>query len=141
MKVFEVRCTIDAPPERVWARLTDAQALVNGGLGVLRLEGTIAAGERLKVWSEASPDRAFALTVTEFTPHRRMFWTGGMPLGLFKGVRTFTLVQQGNGTTEFILQETFSGPLLALFGGTIPDMTEPFKGFVAGLKKRAEGTS
>ena len=44
----------------------------------------------------------------------------------------FTLVQQGNGTTEFILHEVFSGPMLALIGGSLPDMTEPFKGFVAG---------
>jgi len=39
------------------------------------------------------------------------------------------------------LQEVFSGPLLPLIGGSIPDMTEAFQGFVAGLKKRAEASS
>ncbi len=137
MKVFEVRCTIDAPPERVWARLTDAQALVNGGLGVLRLEGTIAAGERLKVWSEASPDRAFALTVTEFTPHRRMVWTGGMPLGLFTGVRQFTLTPGSRGT-EFHMHEAFTGLMAPLISRSIPDLNPSFQKFARGLQALAE---
>lgn len=60
-----------------------------------------------------------------------------MPLGLFKGVRTFTLTPRGE-QTEFTLHEVFSGPMLKLIGGSIPDMTDAFKGFVAGLKGRAE---
>ncbi len=38
MKRFEVRRTIAASPDAVWARLTDAQALVTGGLGIERLQ-------------------------------------------------------------------------------------------------------
>ena len=60
-----------------------------------------------------------------------------MPLGLFKGGRTFTLTPRGE-QTEFTLHEVFSGPMLALIGGTIPDMNEAFWGFVNGLKARAE---
>jgi hypothetical protein len=29
-------------------------------------------------------------------PRRQLVFTGGMPLGLFKGVRTYTLVAQGS---------------------------------------------
>jgi hypothetical protein len=61
-----------------------------------------------------------------------------MPLGLFKGERTFTLSPQSQGATKFTLREEFSGPLLALIGRSIPDMTSTFEQFAAGLKSRAE---
>jgi hypothetical protein len=35
-------------------------------------------------------------------------------------------------------EEIFSGLLLPVFGRTIPDLTENFKNFAAGLKKQAE---
>lgn len=137
MKHFEVRRTIAAPPERVWAHLTDPQALVGGDLGVERIEGTIAQGSRLKVWSKASPGRAFALRVTEFTPHRSMVWEGGMPLGLFKGVRRFVLTAAG-ANTEFHMREEFSGLLAPLIGRSIPDPQPSFDQFADGLRSMSE---
>ena len=137
MKRFEVRRTIAASPERVWAHLTDGPSLVAGGLGVVRLEGTIAPGASLKVWSAANPGRAFALRVTEFTPHRRMVWRGGMPLGLFTGVRQFTLTPSGSGT-EFHMHEEFSGVLAPLIGKSIPDLQPSFEQFADGLRALAE---
>jgi hypothetical protein len=68
-----------------------------------------------------------------------MEWTGGLPLGLFKGVRTFTLTPNPDSSTNFTVEEVFSGPLLPLFARSLPDMTQPFADFVAGLKARAEG--
>lgn len=137
MKVFEVRRTIAAPPERVWARLIDAPALVAGRLGLTRLEGTIAPGARLTVWSEASPGRAFALRVSEFTPTRCMVWEGGMPFGLFRGVRRFTLTPVGAGT-EFHMREEFSGLLSPLIERSIPDLNPSFETFAKGLQALAE---
>lgn len=137
MKSFEVRCTIDAPPERVWAVLTDTRALVTGGLGVARLEGTIAPGARLKVWSEANPGRAFPVRVAELSPHRRMVWEGGLPLGLFKGVRQFTLTPRG-GRTEFHMREEFTGLMAPIIGRSIPDLTPSFEQFAKGLRALAE---
>ena len=63
-----------------------------------------------------------------------MVWASGMPLGLFKGERTFTLAPQGQGSTEFRLSEEFSGLLLGLIGRSIPDMTSTFEQLAAGLK-------
>lgn len=137
MKRFEVRCTIAASPARVWAHLTDAQALVAGGLGIERIEGTIAPGAAVKVWSAASPGRAFALRVTEFAPPRRMVWSGGMPLGLFTGVRQFTLTPEGAGT-EFHMREDFSGLLSPLIAGSIPDLQPSFEQFADGLRRLSE---
>ena len=61
-----------------------------------------------------------------------------MPLGLFKGVRTFTLESMGEDQVKFHLKEEFSGLLLPLIGRTIPDLTPTFEAFAAGLKERAE---
>ena len=138
MKVFEVRRTIGAPVDAVWACLTDAAALQNGGLGLRRLEGRIAASASISVTSEANPGRAFALRVSEFAPPRRMVWSGGMPLGLFTGVRTFTLTPSG-GATEFHMREEFSGLMAPLITKSIPDLQPSFEQFADGLRRLAEG--
>jgi hypothetical protein len=38
-----------------------------------------------------------------------MVWTGGMPLGLFKGERTFALAKAANGEVEFSMREEYTG--------------------------------
>jgi hypothetical protein len=77
--------------------------------------------------------------VTEFDEPERMVWEGGMPLGLFTGVRTFTLTSQANGSTEFSMVEVYSGLMEPLISKSIPDLTEPFEQFADGLKNAAEG--
>lgn len=139
MKSFEVRRTINAPPSRVWAQLTNADAMASGRLGITRLEGRIEPGGRLKLWSEVSPGRAFALRVAQFTPDRQMIWEGGMPLGLFKGVRRFTLTPSGNAT-DFHMREEFSGLLAPLIVRSMPDLTPSFEKFADGLSALVEKT-
>jgi hypothetical protein len=105
------------------------------------VDGRIAAGETITVVSAASPDRTFPVKVTEFTPNRSMTWTGGMPLGLFKGVRTFTLTAAGDGTTRFDVREEYSGPLVPVMWRSMPDLGPSFVQFATGLKARAEQAS
>ena len=138
MKVFSASTTIEACPENIWAILTDASAYPEWDPGVDRIEGRIAPGEKITAFSKLSPGRAFPVKVSEFVPGRKMTWIGGMPLGLFKGERTFTLTPQGNGSVEFTLREVFTGPLLPLIGRSLPDLTASFEQFAAGLKSRAE---
>ena len=138
MRTFSASTTIEASPESIWAILTDAPAYPEWDPGVDRIEGCIAPGEKITAFSKLSPGRAFPVKVTEFEPGRKMTWTGGMPLGLFKGVRTFTLAPQGNGAVEFTLREVFSGPLLPLISRSLPDLTASFEQFAAGLKRRAD---
>lgn len=135
---YSATTTIKASPDTIWSILTNAAAYPEWDPGVDRIEGRIAPGETLKAFSKLSPGRAFPAKVTEFVPGRKMTWTGGMPLGLFKGVRTFTLTPKGNDSVEFTLREVFSGPLLPIFGRTVPNMTSTFEQFAAGLKQRAE---
>jgi hypothetical protein len=138
MKVFQATTTIAAAPETIWAILTNASGYPEWDPGVERIEGRIAPGEKITAYTKLSPGRAFPVTVTAFEPGRKMIWASGMPLGLFKGERTFTLSPQSQGATKFTLREEFSGPLLALIGRSIPDMTSTFEQFAAGLKSRAE---
>lgn len=138
MSFFEVRRTILAPPERIWAILTDAERLAGARLGVTRIQGEIEPGARIKLWSEAAPGRAFSLKVTGWEPNRRMVWEGGMPFGLFRGVRRFELACDEVGT-NFHMREDYSGPMLGLIWKSMPDLTPSFATFADGLKSLSEG--
>lgn len=136
MKSYEADAMIEAPPARVWEVLTDGSRYTSWDSGVEKLEGTISSGATIKVYSEISPGRAFPVEV-ELLPPSEMRWTGGMPLGLFKGVRTFRLTPVADGT-RFTMREEFTGPLLGLIWRTMPDLQPSFDRFAAGLKAEAE---
>jgi len=67
-----------------------------------------------------------------------MVWSDGMPLGLFKGARTFSLTPQDDGTTEFFMEEVYTGLMAPMITKSIPDMTDSFEQFADGLKAAAE---
>jgi hypothetical protein len=138
VKSYDASSRINAEPRAIWAILIDAPGYARWDSGVERVEGRVAPGEKLKVFSKVNPGRGFPVRVTELTPEKKMTWTGGMPLGLFKGVRTYSLSPQSDGTTRFDMREEYTGPLLPLIWRTIPDLTGSFEQFAAGLKQRAE---
>jgi hypothetical protein len=138
MRAYDASSTIEASPDAIWAILTDAPGYTTWDSGIVRVEGRIAPGETIKVVSKVNPGRTFPVKVTEFTPGQRMTWSGGMPLGLFKGVRTFTLSPQGDGATRLTVREEYSGPLLPMIWRSMPDLGPSFEQFVTGPKGRAE---
>lgn len=138
MKHYEASSIINASPETIWKVLTDAPGYAQWDSGVERVEGQIAKGATIKVFSKVSPGRAFPVKVAELTPYSRMVWSGGMPLGLFKGVRTFTLAPQDDGTIKFNMREEFSGPMLNMIWSSMPDLAPSFEQFAKGLKAKAE---
>ncbi len=140
MKFYEAAADIDAPPEKVWAILVDGAAYPSWDSGVLSVDGTIAKGEIITVVSTVAPKRRFPVTVTGFDPPRSMTWTGGLPYGLFTGVRTFRLTPTPNGGTRFELREEYSGILLRLLWSRLPNLGPSFEQFARGLKSRAEQT-
>jgi hypothetical protein len=141
MKEFSATTTINASTDIIWAILTDASRYPEWDPGTERIEGTIALGNKITIYSKLSPDRAFPVKVSELASRQSMTWSSGMPLGLFKGERTFTLAQKAGGSVQVTVREVFSGLLLPLFGRSLPDLTSTFKEFLAGLKKRAESRS
>jgi len=140
MTTYSANASIDAPPETVWALLADGKSLPEWNSTIVSFEGDIALGSRIRLVSTVNPKRAFKLTVSELAAPRRMVWSDGMPLGLFKGVRTYTLTPGDRGT-EFTMVEVFSGFLEPLISRAIPDMTESFNEFAASLKRAAEAGS
>ena len=138
MKAYDATVEIKASPDTIWAILTDGPGYQAWDSGVERVDGRIAPGEKITVRSAANPGRAFPVKVTGFDPGRRMTWSGGMPLGLFKGVRTLTLAPGSDGTTRFTMREEYTGPLLPMIWRSMPDLGPSFRQFAAGLKQHAE---
>src|SRR5271165_3489079 len=138
MKAFAVRTSIHATPERIWALLTDAAGYTRWNHTVDKVDGNIAQGERITVHPKINQGRTFPVKVAEFEPSRRMVWTGAMPLGLFKGERTFSLKPGSNGEVEFSMREEYSGLMAPLMGRSIPDLQPAFEEFASDLQRAAE---
>ena len=134
---FESAADIAASPEAVWAVLTDGAGWSTWDSGVDGVDGSIAAGATIKVRSKAAPGRTFPVKVTTLDAPRTMVFSGGMPLGLFKGVRTYRLTPTGQGT-RFEMREEYSGPLVPMMWRSMPDLGPSFAQFAAGLKARVE---
>jgi hypothetical protein len=64
-----------------------------------------------------------------------------MPLGLFKGERTYDLTPVSEGLVRFKVREEYSGPMLPMIWSTIPDLGPSFDEFARSLKKAAEKES
>jgi hypothetical protein len=138
MRFYEATSTIAASPEAVWAVLSDGAGWPAWDSGVGAVEGRIALGETITIRPEAAPGRAFPVKVTRFEPPARMRFSGGMPLGLFRGVRTYEVTGGADGHTTFRMREEYTGPLVALIWRSMPDLGPSFQRFASGLKRRAE---
>jgi hypothetical protein len=138
MRYYEAFADIRSDPDTVWKVLTDGTRYSSWDSGVDRVEGRIDKGETIKVHAKISPGRTFPVKVTEFFPGNRMVWVGGMPFGLFKGMRIFTLSAHGEGTTRVTVREEYTGPMLGMMWKSMPDLGPSFETFVQGLKTKAE---
>lgn len=138
MKTFSTTVLIQAAPETIWQILTDAPDYPSWNTTVAKVEGRIALGEKVTVHVKLAAGRAFPVKVVVFDAPRRMVWRGGMPLGLFKGERTYELHSLGAKGVEFTMRESFTGFLAPLIAKSIPDLQPAFDAFAACLKARAE---
>jgi hypothetical protein len=135
-----VRCDIHAPPARIWALLTDAPGFPAWCSTITSMEGKIALGEKLALRSTAAPDRTFGPRVTKLTKEQEMEWSDGFA-PMFRGVRTFTLREKPGGVTEFAMTEVFSGAMLPMIRGSLPDFGPLFEAFARDLRRAAEGAA
>ena len=140
-ETFRMECgvsiNIRAKPERVWSLLTDAAAFPRWNSTVTSIEGNIALGQKLKVRVPLAPKRVFKLKVSVFEPGARMVWQDGAA-PMFRGVRTFTLSPRDNGSIDFAMVEVFSGLMLPMIAGSLPDFAPAFERYAADLKSAAE---
>jgi hypothetical protein len=134
--MFSATARIQAQPARVWAILMDTARWPELDSSIDRVEGTLSLGAKVTV--HAKIGRAFPLTVVTFEPERKMVLSGGMPLGLFKGQRTYTLDADAGGVVTFTMREVFSGLLAPLITKSIPNLQPSFDQFTANVRARAE---
>src|SRR5262249_30541786 len=126
-----------ATPATLWALLTNASEFPKWNTTVTSIDGDIALGHKLALRVPIAPGRVFKPKVTAFEPEQRMVWSDGAA-PFFRGVRTFTLTPRSDGTTDFSMVEVFSGLMLPMIKGSLPDFGPPFEQYVADLKRAAE---
>jgi len=134
-----VSAVISATPERIWRLLTDVGDMVRWNSTLASMEGTIELGGTVKMGVPEAPGRVFAVRVTKYTPEREMVWTQGNRV-MFLGVRTYRLTPNSNDTTTFQMTEVFSGLMLPMAAGRLPDFKPIFERYAADLKSEAEAT-
>jgi len=138
---FSMSCGVEvkirADAERIWSILTDAKNFPRWNSTITWIEGEIRDGERLRLHVPGT-DPTFTPLVSDVVPKQRMVWTGGVA-PIFKGVRTFELKPRDDGSIDFAMQERFSGLLLPLAKGSMPDFGPVFTRFANDLKHEAEG--
>ena len=137
MLSYEAQSQIAATPATVWAALIDVATWPSWDSGVDSVDGVVAPGAKITIHSKAAPGRAFPVKVTTFDAPSRLVFTGGMPFGLFRGVRTYTLSPSAGGTL-FHMREEYTGPMLGMISKSMPDLQPSFDQFAAGLAKRAQ---
>jgi hypothetical protein len=131
-----VQINIRANAEIVWSLLTDATGFPRWNSTVRGIEGQIREGERLRLHVPGT-SRTFTPKVSGVVAARRMTWSDGVP-AIFKGVRTFVLTPHDDGSTDFVMQERFSGFVFGLFKRTMPDFRPIFEAYANDLKREAE---
>lgn len=137
--VCGVEVNIRASAPAIWRLLTDAQGFPRWNSTVANIEGEISEDQRLRVRVPGS-ERSFTPKVSDVVPNQRMTWTGGFD-PIFKGVRTFQLRPCPDGSTDFVMQERFSGLMLPLIKGSLPDFGPIFQRYANDLKCEAERAS
>lgn len=138
MKEFRTKAIINAPAAVVWQTIMDISNYPRFDPNCIKIEGVIKAGNHIKIYSKSRPNRGVRVRVTELLKDDKMVWEAGLPLNLFKGVRTFTVIAKDDYTTEFHMVEIFNGLLLGLIANVIPDMSDAFSQFSKGLKSFIE---
>ena len=146
MGVRELRreIEIDAPPERVWAVVSDFAAYPEWNPFIRRIGGELREGARLEVRIEPPDTRAmtFKPTVRAVEANRELRWLGRLLLpGVFDGEHSLRIEPLDSGRSRFIQSERFTGLLVGLLGGTLSKTEAGFEQMNAALKARAEHSS
>jgi uncharacterized protein YndB with AHSA1/START domain len=134
---YETSVPIAAPVEAVWRALTDSSGYADWNPEILRVDGVMAPGARIKarVKVQGGAIRTLGLRVTRFEAPTTLEWTGGLPFGLFVGRRTFVL-QPHDAGTRFTMRLSMTGPLARLILTSLGDRQPDIDAFSAALRDR-----
>lgn len=141
MKQIETQIIIHTRPEKVWSVLMDFPSFPAWNPFIRHIGGGHQAGESLKVALKVPDGMEMTIgpQILKAEPNKEFRWKGKMIIsGLFDGEHYFKLIDLGDGRTQFIHGEQFSGILVGLFGGTLAKTKIGFEQMNQALKKRCE---
>ena len=134
---YAVGISIQAPASKLWTILSDASGFPGWNSTIKSIKGRIAQGEKIELVATIAPERIFKLRVSEFIPQEKMVWRDGAA-PMFQGTRTYILKSKNQTTTEFFMEERFSGLMLPMIAKALPDFSASFETYAADLKRVAE---
>jgi hypothetical protein len=142
MKELRTEIEIAAPPEAVWAILTDFAAFPQWNPFITEASGEQKVGGklRIRVVPPSGKGMVFKPTVLACETNRELRWLGrlGIP-GLFGGEHGFILEPIHGGRTRLTQREVFTGLLVPLLARSLDDSTKNgFEAMNLALKERAE---
>jgi len=124
----EIKTAIDisAPPETVWEILTAFSDYENWNPFIISVEGDFIVGEKVKI---IAGGMKFKPKVLVYNTNQEVRWVGKLLFrGVFDGEHSFVLIDNGDGSTTFKHEESFSGILVGLFKKKLD--TETTQGFI-----------
>jgi hypothetical protein len=138
MRTVSATIEIDAPPEQVWAVLTDLAAYPQWNPVFPNASGQIAVGKRLTLAYRPSTGRGMTIRpkVLAAKPGAELRWALSLP-GIMGGEHSFTLTAVGDGT-RVVQSETFHGLLVPLSGKAIAAAEASYATLNQALKQRVE---
>jgi hypothetical protein len=137
---YAIGINIKVQPDKIWSLLTKAKDFPRWNSTVKNIDGNISLGEKIQLRATIAPERIFKLRVSEFVPNQKMVWRDGSA-PMFQGVRTYVLKVKNDGSTDFLMEEIFSGLMLPMIVKSLPDFAATFEQYAADLKREAEGSS
>ena len=143
-RLIKTETTIDAPPEKVWAAMTDFASFPDWNPFVRHADGRLEPGERLRI--RLRLDHGLRMTfrprVTVVEPGRELRWlaTLGRP-GVFDVDRAFQ-IEPRNGGVLFVMSEECTGALTAVMFATNLEaqLYRGYDAFNEALRRRVEET-
>lgn len=140
---IETEIEIAAPAARVWSLLTDVERMSSWNPFIRNISGTLESGEKLSV-EIAPPGKSamrFEPVILALRPEHELRWIGHVLLrGIFDGEHYFLLESLDDDRTRLRQGEIFSGLLVGVLGGMLPEVRKGFEAMNVALKERAEAT-
>lgn len=136
-RATSVSITIDADRAIIWSLLTNASDFPRWNSTIISIDGEIKKGKKIKLKATIDSTRTFKIKIKSMNPEEKMVWVSGA-VPFFRGVRTFMLTENPNGTITFSMRERIAGMMLPLAAKSLPDFNNTFEQYAKDLKAEAE---
>ncbi|MGE8554485.1 MAG: SRPBCC family protein [Chryseobacterium jejuense] len=117
-KKIETEIVIHATPEKIWKILSNFQNYPTWNPFITEIQGSVEEGNQIQVTIKPKEGKGmvFKPVVLSKKENKELKWLGKLLFkGIFDGEHHFELIDNKNGTTQFIQSEQFSGLLVPFF--------------------------